>query len=150
MVLHQTIKKVTTDVESLDFNTAISQMMVFVNEFSKAKSRNREAMQTYVQLLAPFAPHLGEELWQRLGNEDTLTFIPWPKWNEDYLKLDEAEIMVQVNGKPANKIMMSAAAKPDEMETIALADNKVQTKIDGKQVRKVIAVPGRLVNIVAK
>ncbi len=149
-VLHQTIKKVGGDIESLDFNTAISQMMVFVNEFSKAEQRSRAAMTTFVKLLSPFAPHIGEELWQRLGHETTIAYEPWPAYDEAKLKVDEVEILVQLKGKPKARLMMAPDLAPAEMEKRALADPDVQAAIEGQDVIKVICVPGRLVNIVAK
>jgi leucyl-tRNA synthetase len=149
-VLHATIKKVGADTESLDFNTAISQMMVFVNEFLKCEVRNREAMETFVNLLAPYAPHMAEELWQRLGHDETLTYEPWPIHDEAHLKVAEVEILVQVLGRPVARIGMPPDASPAEMEAIARASEEVQAAIAGKNVIKVIAVPGRLVNIVAK
>ncbi len=149
-VLHQTIKKVTGDTDSMDFNTAISQMMVFVNEFSKAKSRNREAMGTFVKLIAPYAPHIAEELWQKLGNAETIAYEPWPQYNEEYLKVDEVEILVQLKGKPKARIMMAPDLSKEEMETTALENDTVKEAIAGQTVVKVICVPGRLVNIVTR
>jgi leucyl-tRNA synthetase len=99
-VLHQTIKKVDEDTGNLDFNTGISQMMIFVNEFSKAKSRNKAAMEAFVQILAPYAPHVGEELWQILGHEGTLAYEPYPVYDEAKTKVAEVEVLVQVLGKP--------------------------------------------------
>jgi leucyl-tRNA synthetase len=148
-VLHQTIKKVTVDAETLDFNTAISQLMICLNEFTKAQSRNRQAMETYVLLLAPFAPHLCEELWQRLGHEDTLTYEAWPEYDEACLKVDSVEILVQINGKPKSRLDVPAGADRDALQELALADETIKELLQGKQIRKVIAVPGRLVNIVA-
>jgi leucyl-tRNA synthetase len=149
-VLHATIKKVGTDTESLDFNTGISQMMVFVNEFLKLDVRSREAMETFVILLAPYAPHVAEELWQRLGHGDTLSYEPWPEHDEAHLKLAEVEILVQVLGKPVARMGMPPDATPADMERLARTNDEVQAAIAGKNVIKVIAVPGRLVNIVAK
>ncbi|MCK5805256.1 MAG: class I tRNA ligase family protein, partial [Lentisphaeria bacterium] len=149
-VLHQTIKKLDEDTNSLDFNTGISQMMIFVNEFSRAKVRSREAMEAFVLLLAPYAPHIGEELWQVLGHEDTLVYEPFPSYDEAKTKADEKEILVQVLGKPKARLMMPADADPKAMEEIAMANAEVKAAIEGKRVIKVIAVPGRLVNIVAK
>ncbi|MCP3968169.1 MAG: leucine--tRNA ligase [Lentisphaerae bacterium] len=148
-VMHATIKKVTEDLDTFGFNTAISQMMIFVNEFAKAKKLPREAAETFVKLLAPFAPHVGEEMWQELGHDDTVAYVEWPEFNEEYLKVNEAEVLIQVLGKPRARIMMPASAKPDEMEKIALDNDEVKAAIEGKTVRKVICVPGRLVNIVA-
>ncbi len=147
--LHATIKKVTTDCTSMDFNTAISQMMIFVNEFSGKKDLPREAAANFAKLLSPFAPHLAEELWENLGHNDTITYESWPKFDEKFLKVDEAEILVQLMGKPLARITMPASATQDEMQAIALSDDKVKSTIAGKTVRKVICVPGRLVNIVA-
>jgi leucyl-tRNA synthetase len=149
-LLHATIKKVGEDTESLDFNTAISQMMVFINEFSKLESRSRQALETFVKLLSPYAPHLCEELWQRLGHGKSLAYEPWPEYDEAKLKVDEVEILVQVLGKPKARIMMPSEADGKTMERMALADQGVQEAIAGKTVVKVITVPGRLVNIVAK
>jgi leucyl-tRNA synthetase len=149
-LLHQTIKKVTEDCETLDFNTAISQMMIFVNEFGKCEVRNRDAVEGFIKLLAPFAPHLCEELWERFGHEDSLAYAAWPVFDESKIKLDEVEILVQVLGKPKARIMMPADANPAAMQELALVNPEVQAAVDGKNIVKVIAVPGRLVNIVAK
>jgi leucyl-tRNA synthetase len=149
-VLHATIKKVTGDLESLDFNTGISQLMVFVNTFNKSGTRNRKAFETFVLLLAPYAPHIAEELWQRLGHDDTLAYEPWPQYDEAALVVDEVEILVQLMGKPCARVTMSPSASQDEMQAAALADATVAAAVEGKNIIKVIAVPGRLVNIVAK
>jgi leucyl-tRNA synthetase len=147
--LHATIKKVTEDLESMAFNTAISQMMIFVNEFSGQETMSREAAEIYVKLLAPFAPHICEELWEMLGHDTTLAYAEWPEYDGQYLKLDEVEVLVQVLGKPKARIMLSPDASNEVMEQVALANADIQQVIAGKTVRKVICVPGRLVNIVA-
>ena len=149
-LLHQTIKKVDEDTGALDFNTGISQMMIFVNEFSKAKTRNRAAMEAFVQILAPYAPHIGEELWQVLGHDESLVHEPYPVYDEAKMKVAEVEILVQVLGKPKARLMVPADADAQAMQDIAMADDAVQAAIEGKRIIKVIAVPGRLVNIVAK
>ncbi len=149
-LLHQTIKKVTEDIDSLSYNTAISQLMIFLNEFSKMPKRNRKAMETFVLLLSPMAPHIAEELWQRLGHNDTLAYAPWPKFDESKLKLDEVEIVVQINGKPRARIMVPADADKDGLLAIAKAAAEVKPHIDGKTIVKEIAVPGRLINLVVK
>ncbi len=149
-VLHQCIKKVTEDLENMRYNTAISAMMVFVNEFSKAKERNIDAIKQFVQLLAPFAPHLGEELWTRLGGTDTISYVAWPQFDEEALKLDEVEIIFQINGKVRGKVKVPAGISKDDMEKVALENENVKNHVEGKQIIKVIAVPGRLVNIVVK
>ena len=147
-LLHATIKKVTDDLETMSFNTAISQMMIFINAFSGNKPLPRVAAETYVLLLAPFAPHLGEELWEMLGQKESLAYAPWPKYNEECLKVSEIEVLVQVLGKPKARVMMPADANEKTMQEIALQQEAVQTAIGGKDVKKVICVPGRLINIV--
>ena len=149
-VLHATIKKVTEDTDSMNFNTAISQMMICLNEFSKLKQLPREAAETYVLLLCPYAPHIAEELWEFLGKPAPASLAQWPTYDEAMLKEDEVEILIQVLGKPKARIMMPVNATPLEMEQIAMADENVQKAIDGKNVVKVIAVPKRVVNIVVK
>ena len=147
-VLHATIKKVTQDIESFNFNTAISQLMICLNEFSKLQEVPREAAETFVLLLSPFAPHLCEELWSMLGHEGTLAYVPWPAWDEAHLKVDEVEILVQVLGKPKARLMMPVGCSEETAREIALGSPEVQAAINGRQIRKVICVPGRLVNIV--
>ncbi len=147
-VLHATIKKVSADLDTFGFNTAISQMMVFVNEFANAKELPREAAEAFVKMLACFAPHAGEELWQILGHNDTVAYEPWPQYDEKFLVIDEKEILVQVLGKPKARIMISVSATKEEMEQLALANPDVQKAIAGKDVKKIIIVPGRLINIV--
>ncbi len=150
-LMHATIKKVTDDLESMSFNTAISQMMIFTNEFSgKDKVLPRAAAETLVLLLAPFAPHLCEELWSFLGHEDTLAYEAWPTYDESMLGADEVEILVQVSGKPKARVMMPAEADNSAMHDMALKQDAVRSALEGKTVVKVICVPGRLVNIVAK
>ncbi len=148
-LLHATIKKVTEDCETLDFNTAISQMMIFVNEFSAAEPRNRSAMEAFIKLLSPFAPHIAEELWQRLGHSQSLAWEAWPEYDEEKIKQEQVEILVQVQGRPKSRMMMPGDADAGQMQELALRNPEVQAAIDGRPVRKVIAVPGRLVNIVA-
>ena len=148
-VLHYTIKKITDDLDTFGFNTAISQMMIFVNEFSRQETLPREAADAFVKLLAPFAPHVGEELWRELGHQDTIAYVQWPQYNPEYIKADEIEIAVQFMGKPRVRLMIPADSSIEQMEKIALGSEQVQQLLAGKTVRKVICVPGRLVNIVA-
>jgi leucyl-tRNA synthetase len=148
-VLHATIKKVSEDTESLDFNTAISQMMILVNEFGSMSDLPHEAAEIFVKLLAPYVPHIAEELWEFLGHSDTIAYESWPEYNEAFLKEDETEILIQLMGKPLSRILMPADASKDDMESLALATPEVVAAIDGKTVRKIICVPKRLVNIVA-
>ncbi|KAB2329314.1 leucine--tRNA ligase [Bacillus mesophilum] len=148
-VYHQTVKKVTEDFEGLRFNTAISQMMVFINDAYKAENLPVGYAEGFVKMLSPIAPHIAEELWAKLGHSGTVTYESWPAFDEAKLTDDEVEIVVQVNGKVKAKLMVPADAQKDILEQIAMEDDKVKEQIEGKTVRKVIAVPGKLVNIVA-
>lgn len=148
-VYHQTVKKVTEDMANLHFNTAISQLMVFVNEANKMDALPYEYVEGFVQLLAPIAPHIGEELWQILGNEESLTYVPWPTYDEAALVEDEVEVVFQVNGKLRGKQNVARGLSKEELEQIAMNHEAVKEFIEGKTVRKVIAVPDKLVNIVA-
>ncbi|MCQ4858207.1 leucine--tRNA ligase [Enterococcus faecalis] len=148
-VYHQTVKKVTEDMANLHFNTAISQLMVFVNEANKVDALPYEYVEGFVQLLAPIAPHIGEELWQILGNEESLTYVPWPTYDEAALVEDEVEVIFQVNGKLRGKQNVARGLSKEELEKIAMNHEAVKEFIEGKTVRKVIAVPDKLVNIVA-
>lgn len=148
-VYHETVKKVTEDYENLHFNTAISQLMVFVNEGYKAEVIPKNYVEGFVKMLSPIAPHLGEELWSLLGHEDSITYATWPEYDERKLTEDTVEIVLQVMGKVRSKVSVPVNATKEELEKIALADEKINEWIEGKTVRKVIAVPGKLVNIVA-
>ncbi|MCA9074016.1 MAG: leucine--tRNA ligase [Planctomycetaceae bacterium] len=149
-VLHKTIKAVTEDIEKLSFNTAISRMMEFTNVFTQANVRPKFAMEQLVLLLSPFAPHLAEELWEVLGHSQTLAYNPWPEYDESMLVENEVEVPVQVNGKVRAKIRVPVDANPQAMQEIAEASEDVKQQIEGKQIVKVIAVPGRMVNFVVK
>lgn len=144
---HQTVKKVTEDYAELRFNTAISQMMVFINDAYKAETLPKEYVEGFVKMIAPVAPHIGEELWSKLGYNETITYASWPTFDESKLVEDEVEIVVQVMGKVRAKLTLSKDASKDEMEKLAL--EAIQDQIEGKTVRKVIVVPGKLVNVVA-
>ncbi|RHW33260.1 leucine--tRNA ligase [Lysinibacillus yapensis] len=147
---HQTVKKVTDNYEHLRFNTAISQMMVFINDCYKADVVPMEYAEGFVKLLAPIAPHVSEELWELLGHSGTLTYEEWPAFDEAKLVDDEIEVVVQVNGKLRSKVKIAKDATKEQLEELAKADEKVKEFTDGKQIVKVIAVPGKLVNIVVK
>ncbi|MGX7395478.1 leucine--tRNA ligase [Carnobacterium mobile] len=150
VVYHQTVKKVTEDFEHLRFNTAISQMMVFVNEAYKAKALPVDYIKGFVQLLAPVAPHLGEELWAMLtGSDAGISYVAWPTYDEAFLVQDEIEVVFQVNGKLKAKAQAAKEISKDELETLAMNNEKIKDAIAGKTIRKVIVVPGKLVNIVA-
>ncbi len=148
-VLNFTIKKVGKDIESLDLNTAVSQMMIFVNEFSKSGQISKDAAKAFVKILSPFAPHMAEELWQMLGEETQVSLSEWPAYDEALCVLDEIEILVQINGKPVQRLMLSAASDENDMRSVALALPMVLQNLNGRTPKKVICVKGRLVNIVA-
>lgn len=149
-VYNQTVKKVTEDFETLGFNTAISQLMVFINECYKVDEVYKPYIEGFVKMLAPIAPHIGEELWSKLGHEESITYQPWPTYDEALLVDDEVEIVVQVNGKLRAKIKIAKDTSKEEMQEIALSNDNVKASIEGKDIMKVIAVPQKLVNIVAK
>ncbi|MFA6814877.1 MAG: leucine--tRNA ligase [Lentisphaeria bacterium] len=149
-VLHQTIKKVTEDIDNLSYNTVVSQLMIFVNEFGKAPSRNRKAMESFVRMLNPLAPHISEELWQRLGHKDTISYAKWPTYDEGKLHASEIEIMIQINGKSRAKVVIPTTTGKDQMIEIAKTNTKIAEMIEGKKIIKAIAVPKHLVNFVVK
>ncbi len=152
-ITHATIKKVTEDIESLSFNTAISQMMIFVNAFTSAETLPLSAMRSLLVLLNPFAPHLTSELWEKLNakfrdDAGEITDQTWPDYDERFLVEDEVEIVIQVNGKVRDRMKMSILATEEELKTAALANPKIQKFTAGKTIRKVVVVPRKLVNIV--
>ena len=152
--LHACIKKVTEDLDGMRFNTAISAMMVFINEAMTWQTKPMSVMKTFLQLLAPFAPHLAEELWARLHSTfgqtaPSLAYAPWPKFDATLLAESEIEIPVQVNGKLRDVIKVSVNATAAELEALALANEKAKPYYEGKTIKKIIAVPKRMVNIVA-
>jgi len=147
---HQTVKKVTEDYEGIRFNTAISQMMVFINDCYKAEVIPTAYAEGFVKMLAPMTPHIAEELWKLLGHEGTLSYEQWPTYDESKLVDDEVEVAVQVAGKVRAKIVVAKDASKEDIEKIALADEKVQEYMAGKSLVKVIVIPGKLVNIVVK
>ncbi|WP_428265690.1 leucine--tRNA ligase [Haliangium sp.] len=146
--LHAAIKKVSEGVESLRFNTAISEMMVFANEATKAEAVPRAWLELFVRVLAPFAPHLGEELWRRLGHRDSVCDADWPAYDEAKLAVDTITLAVQVNGKLRGTIEVPAEVSKEDALAAAKADDKVAKFLDGKTMRREIYVPGRLVNLV--
>ncbi len=149
-ILHQTIAKVTDDIRTLSFNTAISRMMEFTNHFTTASERPREVLEKFVLLLSPFAPHIAEELWQALGHKNSLAYEPWPTFDPALAKEDTIEIPVQVNGKVRAKITVSADASEEQVKAAAQADPRISELLAGKQMVKLIVVPKRLVNLVIK
>ncbi len=149
-VYNQTVKKVTEDYERMHFNTAISQLMVFVNEAYKVGDLPVEYMKGFVKMIAPIMPHMAEELWSQFGESDTITYQPWPTYDPKALVEDEVEMIVQVNGKVRAKIKMAKDTDRDEAQQLALANEHVKKFTDGKDIKKVIVVPNKIVNIVAK
>jgi leucyl-tRNA synthetase len=152
-VTHVTIKKVTEDIESFSFNTAISQMMIFVNAFIGAETVPLSSMRAFLVLLSPFAPHIASELWEKLNAKFTdtrgdITTQQWPTHDERLLIEDEVEIVLQINGKVRDRMKMSIFATDEQMKTAALSNAKIRDRITGKTVRNVIVVPRKLVNIV--
>lgn len=149
-VYHQTVQKVTEDIDKLGFNTAISQLMVFVNECYKQDVIPVEYATGFIKLLSPFAPHIGEEIYNVIGHEESIAYASWPTYDESKLVEDHVEIVVQIKGKVKAKLNIPQDASKDEMEQLALADEKVKEAIGDKEIIKVIAVPKKLVNIVTK
>jgi leucyl-tRNA synthetase len=148
--LHKLIRKVGQDIEGMKFNTAIAAMMEFVNAAFKSGGIARSQAERFVLVLAPFAPHLGEELWQRLGHEQSLAHEPWPTYDEAMCVESTVEMPVQVNGKLRSRITVPADASQDAVLAAAEADEKVAAALAGKTVVKRIVVPGKLVNLVVK
>ena len=149
-VYHETVKKVTEDYEKLGFNTAIAQMMIFINEGYKADTIPVEYVEGFVKLLNPIAPHVTEEIWSILGHKNTVTYETWPTFDESKMVNDTMMLIAQVNGKLRGRIEISAQASKEVMQETALNHENVKTFIEGKEVVKVIVVPGKLVNIVVK
>lgn len=146
---HHMVKTVTNHYENLRFNTGISQLMIFINEAYKQDTIPKQYVEGFVQLLSPIAPHLAEELWEILGHTETISYVAWPTYDETKLVEDEVEIVLQVNGKVKSKITVAKSLEKEELEKIAQEDNKMKENLEGKTIRKVIVVPGKLVNIVA-
>ncbi|MBV8488455.1 MAG: class I tRNA ligase family protein [Planctomycetaceae bacterium] len=147
-LIARTVAAVTDDYEALRFNTAISRLMEFVNAFTATEIRPKKAMETFTLLLSPMAPHIAEELWQILGHNETLAFEPWPSYDPTLLRDDEVEVPVQVNGKVRGRVIVPAGASSSQLETAARNDDRVATLLAGKTIRKVVVVPGKLVNFV--
>jgi len=145
---HQTVKKVTEDIEALRFNTAIAQMMIFVNEVMKMEKRSKKILESFILLVSPFAPHIAEELWQRFGHSSSIAYEPWPSYDEQKCIEDSVEVVVQVNGKLRSKLSVPLNTSQEKLEEIAKNDVVVKRYTDGKTIRKVIVIPNKLVNIV--
>ncbi len=155
-ILHKTIKKVTQDTDALEFNTAIAQMMIFINEAYKLDGCYRKLWEPFILLLGPYAPHMAEEMARKTGLTDrdgrngSIAYAPWPAWNEALTKEEEIELVVQVNGKVRSKLTVPAGLSKEELEKEALAIPRIQEWIGGKTIIKKIIVPNKLVNLVVK
>jgi len=147
--LHKLIQRVTEDIEQLKFNTAIAALFDFVNLMTPRERRSLQILETFVRVIAPFTPHLAEELWQRLGHDATIAYEPWPDYDEALTREEAVEVGVQINGKLKARVMVAADADEETIRAAALSENKVSTALSGKAIRKVVVVRGRLVNIVA-
>jgi leucyl-tRNA synthetase len=146
--LHQTIRKVTGDTERLDYNTAIAAMMEYVNLVREAHGLVRQAVEPLVMMLAPYAPHLAEELWTRLGHDTSIFSAAWPIWDERLASAGDVEIAVQVNGKLRGRLQVERGASQEDVLSKALAEDGVKRFVNGEPIRKVIFVPDRLINLV--
>lgn len=148
--VHKLIKKVSNDIEQFSYNTAISAFMICVNELGQQKCNNRGLLRNLVILIAPFAPHIAEELWQHLGEKDSVCNAQWPTWNEAYLTENEVQLTISFNGKARFQMTFPIDASREDVETAALNDERSKKYIDGKTIVKVIVVPKKIVNIVCK
>jgi leucyl-tRNA synthetase len=147
--LHRTIAKVASDIERISLNTAIAAMIEFVNAATSAAGLTRDQLERFTVMLSPFAPHVAEELWMLLGHNSSIADAPWPRIDEAMLRDDQIELPVQIMGKVRGKITVPADADSASVEKLALADAKIAQLIEGKTVRKVVVVPGKIINIVA-
>lgn len=148
--LHKTIKKVTGDLESIRFNTAIAQMMIFLNKITKENSLPKSVLETFIKLLSPFAPHIAEEIWSMLGHENTISYEKWPAFDSTYVEDERVTIVVQVNGKVRAKLEVEKGSSKDELEKRAKENEKIKAYIKGKNVKRSIIVSDKLVNLVIK
>ena len=146
--LHRTIKKVTEDIQDLSFNTAIAAMMEFVNAAYKWDTVPRQTIDPFIKLLSPFAPHIAEEIWERLGHDTSIAYADWPPFDEEKIKKDVIEMAVQVNGTVRATIEVPAGAKEDEVLSTARADANVKRYLDDGDLKREIYVPGRIINFV--
>ena len=147
-IMHTLIKKVSQDLENFSFNTSVAAFMIAVNELGKLPTVSVESMDEFARLIAPFAPHIAEEFWHQLGHEGSVSDSEWPKWDEEALKEDTVKYPVQFNGKMRYNIEVPAGSDKAAVEAAALADPAAGKWLDGKTPKKVIVVPGRIVNIV--
>jgi leucyl-tRNA synthetase len=146
--LHKTIKKVTSDIEAMSFNTAVSALMVFANQLSELPAVPREALLGLLQLVAPFAPHLAEELWHVLGHDQSIAHAPWPTHDEALCVDEVVEIAVQVNGRVRGRVVLPRVASDEDARRAALSDDGVKALVQGKEIKKLVYVPGKIINVV--
>ena len=149
LVYNQTVKKVSEDYENLSFNTAISQMMIFINEVYRVNKLNRAMAEGFVKLISCITPHIGEEMWQLLGHNDTIAFAEWPKYDPNKLVLNTIKMGVSVNGKVRGELEIAKDEDDEVVKAAALALDGVKRNIEGKEIKKIIVVKNRIVNIVA-
>ena len=147
-VLHETIRKVGEDIENLRYNTSVSQMMILVNQLQKASEINRSTITSFLKVLAPFAPHITEELWSRLGQSGSITTAPWPSFDQKFLTKNESKLVFQINGKHRGDKMLPIDISQETAIEEAKAHPKVVPHLKGKAIKRVIYVPGRILNLV--
>jgi leucyl-tRNA synthetase len=145
---HRTIRKVTEDIERIRYNTGIAALMEYVNELTRDEAATAEDRRILTLLLSPFAPHLAEEVWQRMGRAESLAYEPWPEFDPEIARAETVQIVIQINGKVRSKFEVEPDTPKDEIERLGLADEVVLRHLEGRAPRKVIVVPGRLVNVV--
>ena len=138
------------DTGTLAFNTAIAQMMICVNEMFKEEKLNRNIFQPFILLLSPYAPHIAEELWEKLGHAPSVSLEPWPVWDEDLVADTEVTVVIQINGKVRSKVQLAAGTSKEEMEKAAKSASRIKELLKDKTVIKIIVVPDKLVNIVVR
>jgi len=146
--MHKTIKKVTEDIEAMKYNTALSQMMICANEFSITDLIPKDLFEMFLKVLSPFTPHLTEELWEKLGHQESITKQSWPKYDVEFVEDSEIDLVVQINGKVRDTITVPAGLKDEDLQARALASEKIKKLVEGKDVKKIIIARGRIVNIV--
>lgn len=146
--LHKTIKKVTQDIEDFSFNTSVSTFMICVNELSQQKCQHREVLEPLAVLISPYAPHIAEELWEKLGYSGGISFVDYPKYDESYLKEDTKTYPISFNGKMRFTLDLSLDLSKDEIEAAVMNDERTQKQLAGRTPKKVIVVPGKIVNLV--
>jgi leucyl-tRNA synthetase len=149
-LLHETIRKVSEDIENLQFNTAISQLMILLNRFQEVEKLSKQTIQIFIQLLAPFAPHIGEELWKRTGRNPSVSDAPWPVFDPAKLIESTQKIIIQVNGKMRGEVVVPKNCLQAQVIKMALEDPKVQFFLEKKPIAKEIYVPGKILNLVVK